>query len=401
MAQPLADALARVRTAVLDEPTLVRAVASGRRRAMQPRWRRVELRYVDLKAGRRLQITSYDETQAHTRNAAPGTDAEQAVDGLLAEPFGSWHVDTADTAMQVRVTKKGDALVHTLRRDGDAAPVREHDRRKRRLLDPGEPVLRLVGIADHKGVVKPSRQAKYRQVEEFLHDLDTALEAARAAGILPSTGPDRLLRVVDLGCGNAYLTFAAFAYLQGVRGLPVEMVGVDVKAQSRERNSQIATELGWTALSFVAGTIASASVPFTPDVVLAQHACDTATDEALARAVHWRSPVVLAAPCCHHDLQRQLRETQPPPSYGLVMQHGILRERMADVLTDALRAAVLRQHGYRVDVVEFVPSKHTPRNVLLRALRMGAAPSPEGRREYDDLLAAWRVRPALARMIET
>jgi hypothetical protein len=174
------------------------------------------------------------------------------------------------------------------------------------------------------------------------------------------------------------------------------MVGVDVKAQSRERNSQIATELGWTALSFVAGTIASASVPFTPDVVLALHACDTATDEALARAVHWRSPVVLAAPCCHHDLQRQLRETQPPPSYGLVMQHGILRERMADVLTDALRATLLRLMGYRVDVVEFVSSEHTSRNVAIRAVRTGAAADPGLVAQYRALTATWGLRPALA-----
>jgi Methyltransferase domain len=402
VAQSLHQALARLRPALLDDRTLVRAVASGRRRGVErPSWRRVEVRYVDLKVGRRLQITEYDETQAHTRNVSPGDDAVGAVDQLLTQPFGNWHVETAQETLQVRVTKKGDALVHSGEREAAGRVPRQHDRVKPRLLDPAEPVLHLLGITDHRGVVRPSRQAKYRQVEEFLRDLDGALDAAEAAGALPRITADRPLRVIDLGCGNAYLTFAAFGYLHGVRGLPVEMLGVDAKAQSRERNSAIAAELGWGGLSFLEGRIASTSVPLEPDVVLALHACDTATDEALARAVGWQAPIVLAAPCCHHDLQRQLRESAPPTPFGLVAQHGILRERMADVLTDGLRAALLRQHGYRVDVVQFVGSKHTPRNVLLRAIRTGAPPSEETQREYDDLVATWGVRPALARMLDT
>jgi hypothetical protein len=151
----------------------------------------------------------------------------------------------------------------------------------------------------------------------------------------------------------------------------------------------------------VEGTIAEADPGERPDVVLALHACDTATDEALARAVRWRAPVVLAAPCCHHDLQRQLRGAEPPGPYRLVLQHGILRERLADVLTDTLRAALLRRHGYRVDVVEFVASRHTPRNVLLRAVHTGAAAGAEVEDEYAGLLDQWGVRPALDRMLST
>lgn len=401
MAEPLDAALARVRDAVLDEARLVRAVGSGRRRGAQPAWRRVELRYVDLKAGRRLQLTSYDERQAHTRNVTPGDQAAEAVEALLAEPFGNWHVDTAEETLQLRVTKKRDALVHTKPRSSEAAePSRRHDRPKERLLDPGEPVLHLIGITDHTGNVKPSRQAKYRQVEAFLRALDAALEAGWAAGALPRLTDERPLRVIDLGCGNAYLTFAAFAYLQGVRGLPVQMTGIDVKAQSRQHNTELAEQLGWgDRLVFAEGSISGAELHERPDVVLALHACDTATDEALARALGWTAPVVLAAPCCHHDLQEQLRGSQPPAPFGLLMQHGILRERMADMLTDTLRAAILRQRGYRVEVVQFVDSRHTPRNVLLRAVHTGVAPSPETQREYDDLVAGWGVVPALARML--
>jgi hypothetical protein len=403
MAQTLDEALATVTAAVLDDVTLVRAVASGRRRGQQPTWRRVELRYVDLKGGRRLQVTSYDEHQAHTRNVQPGDDAREALRQLVSEPFGNWHVDTVDQTVQVRVTKKGDALVHTRATTG-APPSREHDKSKPRLLDPADPVLHVIGIADHQGRIKPTRQAKYRQVEEFLRSLEATVHAAQASGALPEPTAERPLRVVDLGCGNAYLTFAAYAYLTGTRGLPVRMVGVDVRAQSRTRNSELSGELGWGAgLTFAQGTIADADpraeLGGEPDVVLALHACDTATDEALARGVGWRSPVVLSAPCCHHDLQTQLRDRPPPSPFGLLTRHGILSERLADVLTDAVRAAILRQQGYRVEVIQFVESADTPRNVLLRAVRTDAPPSLQVQAEYDDLVQTWGIRPALDRML--
>jgi hypothetical protein len=168
----------------------------------------------------------------------------------------------------------------------------------------------------------------------------------------------------------------------------------------RQRNTALAAELGWDRLTFVSGSIEEAALPEPPDIVLALHACDTATDEALARAVGWEAPIVLAAPCCHHDIQRQLSATDPPPPYGLVARHGILGERLADVLTDALRAALLRQRGYRVEVIQFVESRHTPRNTMVRAVRTGAAPSSEVQAEYEAMVGEWGVHPALATMLD-
>ena len=386
---------------LLDE-RLVRAVAAGRRRGEAPRWRRAEVRPVSVKAGRRLQITTYDETQAHTRNEPPGEAAGQAIDALLAEPFGNWHVETADEVTQLRVTKRGDAQVHRARRQRppDPSPATPHDRPKRRLLSPDDPVWRALGLADETGRIKPSRQGKFRQVEEFVRLLAPVIDDALTAGRLSPPTPARPLQVVDLGCGNAYLTFAAFQVLTGQLGLPVQMTGVDVKRQARERNTGIAAKLGWDGqLRFVEGTIASARLDEPPDVVLALHACDTATDDALARAVRWRAPLVFAAPCCHHDLQSQLRRSSPPSPYDLLTRQPILRERFADVLTDAVRAALLRLLGYRVDAVEFVASEHTPRNVLLRAVRTGAPAGDELRQKYAELTSAWSVAPALHRLL--
>jgi SAM-dependent methyltransferase len=335
-----------------------------------------------------LQVVTSDGSRPYTRNLAPGPEAAVAVDALLAEPFGNWHVETADRVVQLRVTKRGEAQVHRAgasngaESHGAGAGPAAHDRARAHLLDPGDPLFDAIG----------GTAAKRRQVDAFLRALAATLP--ESVSELPAP-----LRMVDLGCGNAYLTFAAYRYLTG-RGVAVELVGVDVRDDQRRRNTELAERLGYAGhVRFLAGTIADAVVEPTPDVVLALHACDTATDEALARAVRWNARWVLAAPCCHHDIAAQLRGHPAPDPYEPLVRHGILRERFADTLTDALRAALLRLHGYRTDVVEFIDSTHTPRNLLLRAHRTGAAPTAAQRAEYAALVAAWQVTPALERLL--
>ena len=350
-------------------------------------------------------MTSYDATQAHTANHALGEEAESAVHALLAQPFANWHVDTTTHTLQARVTRKGDVLVHSSARKESVETSRGHDRDKGRLLREDDPALVALGISDAQGRVKPSRQAKYRQVEEFLRLLDSSLAEGFAKGHLRTPTADDPLRIVDLGCGNAYLTFAAHQFLttpadEGGRDLPVRMTGIDVRQQSADHNSAIATRLGIEA-DFVVGSISDARLGKAPDVVLALHACDTATDDALARAVEWEVPLVLAAPCCHHDIAAQLRRSPPPAPYAALTRDGILRERLADTLTDALRAELLRGIGYRVDVMQFVESAHTPRNTLIRAVRVTARASGiEARSDYADLVAAWGVRPRLGQLLD-
>ncbi|SCE91760.1 Methyltransferase domain-containing protein [Micromonospora coriariae] len=379
MPEPLDAALAQVRALLLD-PALTRAVAAGRRRGRRPTVVRAELRPVTLKAGPRLQIATSDGARPYTRNVTPGPETAAAVDELLAEPFGNWHVETTDATLQLRVTKSGEAQVHRAAAPArPVAPPGGNDRAKEYLLDPGDEIFTEIG----------GSAAKRRQVDAFLRAL---------AATLPDelTGP---LRVVDLGCGNAYLTFAAYRYLSG-RGLDVELIGVDVREDQRRRNTELAQRLGWAdRVSFVAGTIADAVVDPAPDLVLALHACDTATDEALARAVRWQARWVLAAPCCHHDLAKQLRAQPTPAPYELLTRQGILRERFADVLTDALRAGLLRVHGYRAEVVEFVDSQHTPRNLLIRARRTDTGATAPQRAEYRELVDQWRVTPRLETLL--
>jgi SAM-dependent methyltransferase len=377
MPEPLENALAEIRTALLDPAGLRRAVAAGRRRTGTPSWVRAELRPVALKRGGQLQVVTSDGSRPAIRNVAWGAAAEAAVDELLAEPFGNWHVETATGTLQLRVTKKGEAQLH---RSAAVAPApsTNHDREKEYRLDPGDPLFDVVG----------GNAAKRRQVDAFLRALESTLDDV----------PDGPLRVVDLGCGNAYLSFAAYRYLTG-RGVDASLIGVDVRADQRARNTAIAAQLGCAdRVRFEAGTILDAPVDGA-DLVLALHACDTATDEALARGVQWRARYILAAPCCHHDIAAQLRGRPAPDPYQIITRQPILRERFADVLTDSLRAALLRLHGYRVDVVEFVESRHTPRNLLLRARHTGMRAAPDQHAEYSALATAWGVTPALERLL--
>jgi hypothetical protein len=412
----LPDALAEVR-ALLIGPDLIRAVAAGRRRGEHPSVVRATLRPVRLKAGERLQLVTEDGQRPTTVNLTPGKDAEARLDELLAEPFGNWHVETAGGTLQLRVTKKGDALVHwsaggvsdaPAARTGGAGAAevdaqdlraRAHDRPKEHLLDPGDPLYDVIG----------GNAAKRRQVDAFLRALVSTLGLQQAgngstlsmptaaqAGPTGSAALPQPLQIVDLGCGNAYLTFAAYRYLTGL-GLDVRLTGVDVRVDQRERNTALAEQLGWAdRVTFVASTIADAAVEGGVDVVLALHACDTATDDALASAVHSGARWILAAPCCHKDLSQQLRRAGAPTPYRLLTEHGILRERFADVLTDAARAALLRERGYDVEVVEFIDSAHTPRNALIRARHTGRTSADP---ELAALLAEWNITPHLATLL--
>lgn len=378
MPEPLVPALDRLRPLLLDTEGLVRAVAAGRRRGTQPVWARAELRPVDLRDGRQLQITTTDGRIPVTRNVT-GEGAGQAVDELLAEPFGNWHVQTRDQVVQLRVTKRGEAQVHTGEQTAQAADT-AHDRARRHLIDSDDPLFTALG-AD---------AAKRRQVDAFLRQLAPVARRVR---------PDRrALRVVDLGCGNAYLTMAAHRYLAAEVDPQVQTLGVDIRPEMAERNARVAEQAGLTGLGFRAASIEEAAEDPQfqgADIVLALHACDTATDDALALAVRWQARGVLAAPCCHQDVQRQLGVAAGLPFPGLT-RHPILRERFADVLTDTIRADLLRLLGHRVEVVEFIDSRHTPRNALIRAVHTGTAPTGRRIAEYTELVEAWQIRPALA-----
>lgn len=367
----------RVRDAVLARDRLVRAVLSGRRGSPQ----KIEIRPVELHGRPRVQINVFEDTRSTTRNLTP-TEFRAEVDELLAMGWRTFRVDTTESTIRARFGKRGRLV-------GSEEPAmrsadRGHDRQKHRLLPPDAPFLKVLGVAGADGRIHADKQRKYRQIDTFLHLLERAAT------------PGQVVRVADLGCGDAHLTFAAYHYFAAILGVEAHVTGVDVKDDAASRNNDRSRELGWTRLQFVGGRIVDYEPEQAPDVVLALHACDTATDDALARAILWRSRLILAAPCCHQHLQAQM---SAPDEYSLLTRHGVALQRLGDLLTDALRASILRMHGYRTDVFEFVGSEHTAKNVMIRAVHTGSTAPPSEAARYRALCEQWKVTPKLEELL--
>ncbi len=384
----LESALHDLATALSGSDKFVRAVLSGRRRNMQPEHERLDLRPVQLKSGLAIQVSYSDGRQMTSKNfsleAFPFMEMAQS-------GYANILVETEGESLSLRISKKG--IPHFSKSKNAAVREVSHDRNKQRLLDASDPFLREVGIADAKGNIKPSKMDKYKQVEEFLRLLIPTLNDAISAGHVHQPSTSHPLRVVDLGCGHAYLTFAAHQYLKSA-GIPVEVIGIDIRPASRDRNNAIAKSLGIEkSISFLAEEISATSVN-SADVAIALHACDTATDDAIAWALNRDVPLTLFAPCCHHDIQSQMKISPEP--WSLVTRYGIMRERIGDLITDALRIQLMKLRGYRVEAIEFIGGEHTPRNLMIRAVKTGAEPESGEVERYQSMISEWGVTPVLA-----
>lgn len=387
------EALAAASSKILDTQTFVRAVLSGRRRNMQVDFERIDIRLVEIKGELNLQLRQSDGRATTTKNLSP---EKNYVDQLLDSGYANITVESTHEAYSIRITKSGDAQIHTEKRDSQQNLA--HDKKKDRLLDSNDPFLREVGIADAKGVIKPSRQDKYKQVEEFLRLLSPTLNTAIEAGQIHKPTQDNPLRITDLGCGHAYLTFAAHQFLMK-SGIPVLVTGIDVRPDSKDRNNAIAEKLGISkTINFKAEEISKTTADVA-DIAIALHACDTATDDAIAWAVNGGAKLLLIAPCCHHDIQKQI-DVAPEP-WGALTKFGLMKERLGDLLTDSFRAQLLRIVGYRVEVIEFVGGEHTPRNLMIRAVKTDAKPDKLDIDRYLEITSQWGVLPALEKKLPT
>lgn len=347
---------------------------------------RISLRPVELKTGLVWQVETGKRGQVKVTNLDE-TAARAAVAEMLARKSAhQLHLQTASGDLHIRLTRKGRALVsrskQLARKVVEALP---HDREKKQPLSAfaSEPLLTALGIADADGRIKASMQGKYDQVNAFLRIMDATL------GKDPPTEID----LVDCGCGKAYLTFAAYFYLVQVKKMAVRVRGIDRNAGVIASARRLADDLGVAAdVQFLQGDVATTTPDIRPTMTLSLHACDTATDEALARAIEWKSRYILCAPCCQHELNKGL---VGGGAMKAVLRHGILRERLADLLTDTFRAQVLRIMGFRVRIVEFVSPEATAKNVMLRA-EYGVSPrQSEAVAEYIALRNLWQVTPWL------
>lgn len=320
---------------------------------------KIKIRPVMMNGGLMYQITEYIGTQVFHKNM----DKKQVVFyicDMTQHSFKQCEITTNEYVLNILISKKGKITVN--RKMSKAVPIKpemlEHNRTKNYILKEGTAVPFLIdlGVMNKQGVVIRQKYDKFKQINRFLEFIRDIKEE------LPR---NREISIIDFGCGKSYLTFAIYYYLHDLCGMDVKITGLDLKADVIEKCNRLSREYGYDKLTFKLGDIADYTGEDSVDMVVTLHACDTATDYALSKAVNWGAEVILSVPCCQHELNRQIENEGLAP----VLSYGILKERMAAIMTDAIRAEVLKTKGYRTEILEFIDMEHTPKNLLIRAVK--------------------------------
>lgn len=383
MSNSAADFLQQLRQSVRDGSFIHLVLSRPRGGASGSEPSKISVRPVKLKSGSQLQFTETVGAQERHRNL-DGDSACGEIESLFGSTFRHGHLYT--TACDLTAKVKGDGVRLTRSKPTRKKPSSSestHDRTKQYLIPEGKPCAFLaeIGVMTADGKVKSAKYDKFRQINRFLEFVEDILRE------LPAHGP---LRIVDFGCGKSYLTFALHWLLTERHQRQVDIRGLDLKAEVIRNCSSIAKRLGCEGLSFDVGSIETCEPTTDIDMTVSLHACDTATDAALGKAVEWNSKVILAVPCCQHELSQRLVPDLLPP----VQRHGILRERFASLATDSLRALALEVLGYRAQIVEFIDMDHTAKNLLIRAVRRTSTRNVEAEiAEYRDLRASFGSGP--------
>lgn len=381
---------------------------------------RISMRPVAIGGETRYQAEMVDDGQVRVKNFDANGAAEGLEEIIAQKGARDLHLMTAKGDLHVRVTRKGHVMATRSAEMDRVVKVQPHDRVKKTPLTSFESatLLRVIGLADGEGKIRASMRGKYDQVNEFLKVVEDVLKGEKVEKcekgekgekVEKGEGGEKPFTVVDCGCGKAYLTLALYFYLTQTLGMTnVRVIGVDRRNDVIASATKMAEQLDLVGkVVFAEADLMSfdiSSLGFErADMVISLHACDTATDEALAKGVEWKARYIVSAPCCQHELQKSIGPDANSPFAG-VLRHGILRERLCDILTDSFRAMILRILGFKTQVVEFVSPDATARNILLRA-EFGVKPGQGGTvSEYLNLRDYWHVTPwletRLAKMLE-
>ncbi len=350
---------------------------------------KVKVRPMLIRGALVFQAEEFTKTQAFHKNLG-AQELKSYLSDMLSGTFKQAEVLSELGSATVLVSKKGTMTVKTRKNP----PVKmqagetklQHNRQKRYVIPEGHPVPFLVdlGVQTQDGRIVKSRYDKFRQINRFLEFIED---------ILPKLDKTRENVIIDFGCGKSYLTFAMYYYLHEMKGYPIRIIGLDLKKDVISHCGKLAEHYGYDNLKFYHGDIASYEGVDHVDMVVTLHACDTATDYALEKAVRWGAKVILSVPCCQHELNKQMKNDLMEP----VLHYGLIKERMAALYTDALRAELLEQQGYRTQILEFIDMEHTPKNILLRAVYEGKPKHNE--KEIQQILEFLQIEPTLYQIL--
>lgn len=349
-------------------------------------WSKVKVRPVLIKGERMIQLEMFRGNQAFHQNVGM-EEAGEVIAGQM-ESMRQMQLETTEALYTVLISKKGKVTVKrkTQKKEPVSADI-SHNRKKQYILREGVPVpfLTDLGVMTEEGKVISSRFDKFRQINRFLEFIED---------ILPQLEREREVTILDFGCGKSYLTFAMYYYLHELKGYDVSIIGLDLKSDVIRRCNELSEKYGFGKLRFLEGDIADYTGAEKVDMVVTLHACDTATDFALAKAVRWDAKVILSVPCCQHELNAQMKNDV----LGPVMKYGLLKERFAALVTDGLRAQYLEREGYDAQILEFIDMEHTPKNILIRAVKTGR--KGENQDTIDICEEFLHVSPALGRLLD-
>ena len=344
--------------------------------------KRIKLKPVEIKGEYMIQLEYQYERILKHENVLMGEVATKL--NQLFKDFRQMHAHFSDETVQVQLSKKNKVIWKSDKKQ-EATPINlSHNRKKQYLLDADKPhpfLIRL-GVQTEDGKVKKQKFDKFKQINRFLEFIEDSLKH------LPK---DRTIRILDFGSGKSYLTFALYHYLKIEKGLDIVVTGLDLKKEVIEECNRIAQDLQYDQLQFLVGDINDYNDEQSIDMVVTLHACDVATDMALARAVRWGAKVILSVPCCQHELNRQLKS----PQLDVMLDYGIIRERFASLATDSIRAQILELVGYEAQLLEFIDLENTPKNILIRAYFTGKEPTSEKRAKYDAFVQFLNAEPFL------
>lgn len=338
------------------------------------------------------QLTRYTQKQAFHENI-PSEDLLQALENTIQDHYLQVNAFSLEREHCILLSKKGTCTYRetVMPAESRAAAVREeHKRKKQYILEEGKPIAPLVdmGVFTREGKVVRSMYDKFRQINRFLEILEDELANWKGDSI----------HVIDFGCGKSYLTFIVYYYLTEIRGIRAEIIGLDLKADVIEKCSRAAQNYGYDGLHFEKGDINGYKTPFDVDLVMTLHACDTATDYALYNAVQWKAKLIFSVPCCQHELNGQME----PGTLPILSRYGILKERFCALATDAIRGNLLEYCGYRTQLMEFIDVAHTPKNILIRAVRRpvsNAKKQQEALEQVRALTNEFQFHPTLCRLL--
>ncbi|MFG6357393.1 MAG: SAM-dependent methyltransferase [Acetatifactor sp.] len=380
------DELGRLLEEIIDEK-LVQAVLSNSRDAAYGD--KLKIRPVMLKDGLRFQSVRYVGKQVFHQNH-DARETGRLIEESLRDRFRQCEITSRDKSVTVLVSKKGKMTVKTRQIVCDAPGDLSHNREKEYILKEGCPVDFLVGLGVQTpdGRIVKNKYDKFRQINRYLEFIRDVLDQ------LPGEG---MIHVIDFGCGKSYLTFAMYYYLHVLQGRDIHITGLDLKADVIRRCNELALRCGYEQLRFQVGDISSYAGERKVDMVVSLHACDTATDYALQKAVDWGAKVILAVPCCQHEINGQIHCESLAP----LLRYGIIKERMSALITDAIRANLLEQQGYETQILEFIDMEHTPKNLLIRAVKKSRHMEKRlAGASLEETLELLGVDPMLARLLD-